>query len=305
MDPPRKPVRHLVVHLGEQRPGSTAAARRCPRSAGSPTRRRPRRAAPPAGATGDWWAAGRGEIRTLRRMYSDGLSGSRYSPRTSGLAPGAAMRVELLGQGREPVDAQLGDEEGQVGVPLEHPADHQGGEEDLRALGRLQDRQEADQARVLDVGPAGMDHRRAHPDVEQRHHAQLGGRGPDRVEAGCARRDAAGGLRGDEEGPTPPLPHPPQLGDGPVDVVEAEVGDGQQPVDVLADGVGHPRVHRLQGLASEDRILDRPRQRVAAPADEVLLGDALLVQPRHPGGGVDEWARTDRPRGRSGPRPPR
>ena len=57
-----------------------------------------------------------------------------------------------------------------------------------------------------------------------------------------------------------------------------------EPVTVLCRrGVGHPGVHRFQGLATELGVLDGARRGCSPqPDDQVLVRDATLVQPRDP-----------------------
>ena len=105
---------------------------------------------------------------------------------------------------------------------------------------------------------------------------------------GRARRDAPGRLGRDQEGPAPPLPHPLQLADRPVDVVEAQAGDREQTIPVLSHRIGHPGVHGLEGVSAEAGIRDRPGEGVAPTGDQVLLLDALGVEPRHPRRRVDK-----------------
>jgi hypothetical protein len=80
--------------------------------------------------------------------------------------------------------------------------------------------------------------------------------------------------------PPAALTHARELGDHPVEVVEAQRSDGSQPIDVLDGRVGHPRVHRLECATTERGLVDGARQGVPRTGDDVLHGDAGVVHPR-------------------------
>ena len=98
--------------------------------------------------------------------------------------------------------------------------------------------------------------------------------------SGCIGGMPASGFSRHEEGTAPPLTHARELGNDPVEVVEAQGGDGTEAITMRSGSVGHPGVDRFERALPERYVVDRARQRVAGTGDEVLVRDADIVHPR-------------------------
>ena len=162
----------------------------------------------------------------------------------------------LFTQPGEPVDAELGHQHGQVRMALEHAAENHRGQEHLRAVVGVLQRDQPDDRGVVGVRPRRVEESRVHAHVQVGDHPEIGRRRPHLVEVGVHRRDAAGRFGGHEERAAPALAHARELGDDPVEVVEAQRRHRPEPIAVIGGGVGHPRVDRFERAVTECRVVD-------------------------------------------------
>ena len=187
----------------------------------------------------------------------------------------------------EPVEPALGDHDGERGVTVERATEHHAVEHELDRLVALRDAELSQQHHVArGVRPRGVEAGRLVPDVEQGDHAEVGRGRPDRVEPRVHDRHTGDGDGADEECPAPAFSHPRELDDRRVDVAEVEAGDREEPVRVAVDGIGEPRVARVDDFARQCPIVEEAGIEHPLETDHGLEVDAVGVEPVDPHAGV-------------------
>ena len=132
-----------------------------------------------------------------------------------------------------------------------------------------------------------MELRRAHTDMQHRHHPEVNSRRPEPVEIFVIWRNIANWFTADEKRTTARSTHASELRNCPVHIVETKRSDRFQTIDVVTDVINHPRVGRLDDVHRQCRIFDEPSHAVRRSADQILYGDTVVVEPLHALGRVE------------------
>jgi hypothetical protein len=201
--------------------------------------------------------------------------------------PAGVARVHVVERALEPVEAALGDHDGERRMTVERATEDHAIEHELDRLVTLGDAELAQQHHVArGVRPRGVEARRLVPDVEQGDHPEVGRGRPDRVEARVHDRYPGDRDGADEEGSTAARPHAGELGDRSVDVAEVDARDREEPVGVAVDGIGEPGVARMDDLARQGPVVEEAGVEHPLEADHGFEVDAVGVEPLDPRAGV-------------------
>ena len=110
--------------------------------------------------SGDSCGAGIGEMRTLRSHVLARRERPPVVTDDERAHAGCRHAVDLVHPTREPVDAELRDEHGEVRVTFEYAAEHHRGQEHLRAVVRVLQRDQPDDRGVVGVRPRWVEEAR-------------------------------------------------------------------------------------------------------------------------------------------------